>query len=119
MLLKLVSHDKSGRSCSQVDLFDFICQRKVVRQRIFLYQKRRFAKLGNTSVSVARAYPMLKTLPDKTTSTNQLNKACKIYLSCELFLIELEALQFFNHNIAFPFLNIYCIYRFTQDITST
>ena len=46
----------------------------------------------------------LPMLFDKRTRINQLVKACKIYLSSELFFTELEALAFFNHNITFPFL---------------
>ena len=49
---------------------------------------------------------MLKTLLDKTTSTNRLVETCKTYLSNELFFTELESLAFFNHNVTLPFLNM-------------
>ena len=35
-LLSLITHDKSARSCSQADLFDFICEREGQTKRIFL-----------------------------------------------------------------------------------
>ena len=43
-----------------------------VRKHIFLYQQYRFAKLGKAAAWIAQAYPILKTLFDETTSTNQL-----------------------------------------------
>ena len=44
-------------------------------------------------------------LLDEVDSTNQLTETCKIYLSSELFLTELECLSFFNYFVTFPFLN--------------
>ena len=44
-----VSHDKSGKSCSQADLFYFICEQEGVRKWIYLYQLCRFAKLGKAA----------------------------------------------------------------------
>ena len=37
--------------------------------------------------------------------TNQLFESCKIYLSSELLITELERLGYFNHFVTFPFQN--------------
>ena len=82
-------------SCSQADLFDYICERESTSKRVFLYQQKRFAALGKAALSIL----------DEVEGTNQLAEACKIYLSSELFITELECLAYFNHFIIFPFLN--------------
>ena len=51
-------------------------------------------------------------LVDEVEGTNQLVGSCKIYLSSELFITELECLGLFNHNITFSFLN--CVKTSTQ-----
>ena len=94
-LLALITHDKSAMSCSQADLFDYICERESTSKRAFLYQQRRFATLGKAALSIL----------DEVEGTNQLVEDCKIYLSSELFITELECLAYFNHFITFPFLN--------------
>ena len=48
-ILNLVTHDKSAKSCSKADLFDHICEREEVVKRMFLYQQRRFAKVGKAA----------------------------------------------------------------------
>ena len=112
-LLTLITHDKSGKSCSQADLFDHICEREGVNKRVFLYQQRRFAKLGKAASSVFQAKDILQMLVDEVSGTNQLVESCKIYLSSELFITELECLAYFNHYVTFPFLN--CIENSTQS----
>ena len=42
---------------------------------------------------------------DEIDTTNQLKEACKIFMSSELFLTELECQAFFNHNVAFHILH--------------
>ena len=44
--------------------------------------------------------------------SNQLVESCKIYLSSELFITELECLAYFNHFVTFPFLK--CVEMSTQ-----
>ena len=39
-LLSLITHDKSGKSSSQADIFDHICEREQILKRVFLYQQR-------------------------------------------------------------------------------
>ena len=84
-LLALVSHDKSGKSASLAELFDYTCQRENVVKRIFLYQERRFAKLGKAAASIVEAYPILTMILDETHTSNQLVEACFIYMQSELF----------------------------------
>ena len=102
-LLSLITHDKSGKSSSQADTFDYICEREGVTQRIFAYQQRRFAKLGKAAACIVQAHDILTMLLDEVKSTNQLIEACKIYISSDLFLTELECLAFFNHFVTSHF----------------
>ena len=60
-LMTLVSHNKSGKSCSQADIFDFICEREGVRKLLSLYQQRRFAKPDKAAASIVQSYPVLNT----------------------------------------------------------
>ena len=87
------------------DLFDFICKREGTSKRVFLYQQRRFAKLGKPALSILEAKDIFQKLVDKVEGANQLVEACRIYLSSELFITELECLAYFNHFIMFPSLN--------------
>ena len=50
-LMTLVSCDKPGISYSQAELFDLICERQDVQKRLFLYQQRRFPKLGKSAAA--------------------------------------------------------------------
>ena len=113
VLLKLITHNKSGNSCSQADQFDHICEREGVVKRVFLYQQRRFAKLGKAAASILNAKDILLMLLDEIQVTNQLTESCRIYLSSDLFLTELECLAYFNHYVTFPFLN--CVEVSTQE----
>ena len=79
-LMTLVSHDKSGKSCSQAKLFDLTCEQESVQKRLFLYQQRRFAKLGKSAAALVEVYPMLIKLIDEINVTNQLTEACILYL---------------------------------------
>ena len=112
-ILKLVTHNKSANSCSQADLFERICEREGQVKRIFLYQQRRFAKLGKAAASILNAKEILNMLLDEIQSTNQLTESCRIYMSSELFMTQLECLAFFNHYVTFPFLN--CVEISSQE----
>ena len=85
-------------------LCDHICERKGVTKRIFLYQERRFAKLGKSAAALMEAYPILRMVLDETHTSNQLVDSCHIYMESELFLSELRALAYFNYRVTFPFL---------------
>ena len=88
-LLALITHNKSANSCSQADLFDLICEWEGVVKRVFLYQQRRFAKLGKAAASILQAEDVLTMLLDEVEGTNQLVASCRIYLASEIFLTEL------------------------------
>ena len=49
-LLNLITHDKSGRSCSQADLFDHICEREGITKSIFIPTKA-VCQIGKRSCS--------------------------------------------------------------------
>ena len=83
-----------------------------VVKRLFLYQQRRFAKLGKAAASLVKAYPIIKLLLNEVQETNQLVEACKIYIESEIFQTELEVLAYFNHKVTFPFLH--CVEKSTQ-----
>ena len=118
--MALITHDKSAKSFSN-NLFDRICDKENVVKRIFLYQQRRYAKLGKAAGSLLEALSIIKKDLDETYNNNLLIKACKLYIENKLFIMELEVLPFFNHHITFPFLN--CIENCSQedllDILST
>ena len=99
--MTLVSHDKSGKSCSQAELFDLICEREGVQKCLFPYQQRGFAKLGRSAAALVEAYPMLTKLIDEISVTNQLTDDCMLYLSSEFFYTELEVLAYFNQTFLF------------------
>ena len=112
-LIALITHNKSATSCSQADLFEYICEREGVTKRIFLYQQRRFAKIGKAAACILEAKNILNMLLDEVQVTNQLVESCKIYLASELFITELECLAYFNHHVTFPFLN--CVELSSQE----
>ena len=78
-LLSLIIYDKSAKSCSRADLFDFI--REDVSKRVFLYKERQFAKLGKAALSILEAKDVLQMLVDEVEGTNQLVESCKMCLS--------------------------------------
>ncbi|KAG1650219.1 hypothetical protein GQR58_028234 [Nymphon striatum] len=55
--------------------------------------------------SVLQAKDIIQMVIDEVEETNQLVESCRIYLSSELFITELECLAYFNHFVTFPFLN--------------
>ena len=112
-MLKLITHNKSGNSCSQAELFDHICEREGEVKRVFLYQQCQFAKLGKAAASILNAKDILLMLLDEVQVTNQLIESCRIYMSSDLFIMELECLAFFNYFVTFPFLN--CVEVSTQE----
>ena len=90
----------------QICLTIFVKRKVPERQRAFLYQQRRFTKLGKAALSILDAEGTLQKLVDEVERKNQLLvEAWKIYLSSELFITELECLAYFSHLITFPFLN--------------
>ena len=97
----------------KADLFDHICEQEKVSKRVFLYQQRRFAKLGKAPASILQARDILTMLLDEVDGTNQLVESCRIYNASELFITELKCLSFFNHNVTSPFLT--CVESSSQE----
>ena len=112
-IISLITHNKSANSCSQADLFDYICEREGVSKRVFLYQQRRFAKVGKAAACILEAKDTLNMLLDEVQVTNLLVESCKIYMASELFITELECLAYFNHHVTFPYLN--CVEVSSQE----
>ena len=112
-LLNLVYHKSSAKPSSHGETFDFICEREKVVKRLFLYQQRRFTKLGKSAASLLAAYPILQMVVDEVKETNQLVESCRIYLASEIFKTELEVLAYFTQHVTFPFLN--CVEKSSQE----
>ena len=112
-MLNLVSHKSSAKPSSHGETFDFICERENVVKRLFLYQQRRFTKLGKSAASLLESYQQLQMVVDEVKESNQLVEACRIYLASEIFKTELEVLAYFTHYVTFPFLN--CIEKSIQE----
>ena len=113
VLLNLVAQKTSAKPSSHGDTFDFICEREKVNKRLFLYQQRRFAKLGKSAASILESFSILQMVVDEVKESNQLVEACRIYLASEIFKTELEVLAYFNHHVTFPFLH--CVEKSTQE----
>ena len=111
-LLKLVTHDKSANTTSLAEEFDMIVEREGQTKHMSLYHERRFTKLGYSAASLIHAVPLLQMLLDETSKSNLLVEACKLYLECEFFLIELQVLAYFTYKITLPLLN--CVERSDQ-----
>ncbi|KAG1651998.1 ATP-binding cassette sub-family A member 3 [Nymphon striatum] len=62
-------------------------------------------KISLAASSVLQANDIIQMVIDEVEGTNQLVESCRIYLSRELFITELECLAYFNHFVTFPFLN--------------
>ena len=102
-LNKLVAHDTSANSSSQAEFFDYLCERE--REYSAEFSSTRREDLQKASQSLTQAKDILKMLVEEVPSSNQLVQACKLYLSSELFMSELEVLAYFNYHVTFPFLN--------------
>ena len=98
-LLKLVAYDKSANSCSLADEFDYIVERVGKIKHMSLYHQRRFAKLGYSAASILAALPLLQMLLNETEKDNLLVQACRLYIECDFFLTELQALAYFTHKV--------------------
>lgn len=112
-LLNLVSHKSSAKPSFHGKTFDFICEREKVIKKLFLYQQRRFAKLGKSAASILESLSILQMVVDEVKETNKLVEACRIYLASEIFKTELEMFAYFTNQVTFPFLH--CVERSSQE----
>ena len=98
-VLNLITHDKFAQSSSLADLFDHICEHENLTKHRFLHQQCRFAKIGKAAASFLAAMPVLWILFDETEATNLLIQFCRLYLSSELFITELEVLVYVDYHV--------------------
>ena len=68
--------------------------------------------MGKAAAALMKAKDLLTILLDEVEVTNQLLEACRMCISSELFITELECLAFFNYHVTFPFLQ--CIEMSSQ-----
>ena len=105
VVLKLVSHDKSGNSVSLADEFDGVIERRGLLKRMSMYKERNFTELGYCAASILQALPQLRALLSETHVTNLLVEPCRLYLHCERFITELRLLAYFTKHVTLPYLN--------------
>ncbi|KAG1715052.1 Myosin-VIIa [Nymphon striatum] len=67
--------------------------------------KWKYPSTEDAASSVLQAKDIIQMVIDEVEGTNELVESCRIYLSSELFITELECLAYFNHFVTFPFLN--------------
>ena len=104
-MLKLEAYDKSVNSCSLADEFDYIVERERKVKHLSLYHQRRFAKLVYPAAAILEALTLFQMVLNETETDNLLVQACGLYIECEFFIAELQALTYFTDKITWPFLN--------------
>ena len=105
-LCKLISPDTSGKSSSLSDEFDLLIEKKNRVKTVYMYQERRFTKLGTTAASIIDSLDLYQILLDETTRNNLLVKASTLYVNCEYIICALTCLAYFTYKIEMPFLNM-------------
>ena len=105
-LCKLICPDTSGKSSSLSDEFDLLIEKQKRVKTVYMYQERRFTKLGTTAASIIDSLDLYQLLLDQTTRNNLLVKASKLYLNCEYIICALACLAYFTYKIEMPFLNM-------------
>ena len=105
-LCKLITPEVSGRSSSLSDEFDLLLEKVNQSKVVYMYQERRFTKLGTTAGCIRDCIDLYQMLLDNTSRNNLLVHACKLYLSCEYITCALTSLAYFTYKIGMPFLNM-------------
>lgn len=106
-LCKLITPDVSGRSSSLSGAFDLLLEKEKQSRMVYMFQERRFTKLGTTAGCIRDCIELYQILLGNTTQTNLLVQASKFYLSCEYIICALTCLAYFTYKIVTPFLNIF------------
>ena len=105
-LCKLICPDTSGKSSSLSDEFNLLIEKQKRVKTVYMYQERRFTKLGTTAASIIDSLDLYQLLLDQTTRNNLLVKASKLYVNCEYIICALACLAYFTYKIEMPFLNM-------------
>lgn len=116
-LLKLVSVEGDGRTSSLSQEFSLILEEDGVYKTYSLYKERRFSKLGYTAGALYDCLPQFHKLLERTSRSNLLVRACRLYLESEFVIAGLKALSNFTYYITMPFLN--CVERVDQNALCT
>ena len=64
-----------------------------------LYKERRFCKLDSCFNAIIQALPILEQFLEEAPTDNLLAQGSRIYLKCEVFILELILLAYFNHHV--------------------
>ena len=78
-----------------------------------LYKERRFTKLGYSAGAVLDCLEQYKKILEKTTHSNLLVQACKLYVDNDYILAAFKALAYFTFKVTMPYLN--CVERSDQN----
>lgn len=111
-LIKLASHQSSGKTVSLAKEFDLILEERGKAKSFSLYVEKRFTRFGHAAGATLDCYPEFTTILDRTHLDNSLIKACKIYLNCEYIQSALTILAYFTYKVTMPYLN--CIEKSNQ-----
>ena len=71
-------------------------------KNLSLYHQKQFAKHGYSAASILVEFPLLQMVLDETEKDNLLVQACYLYINCEVFIAELQALSYFTHKVTLP-----------------
>ena len=104
-MLKLVSHEESGKPTSLAKEFDVQLEKDGLYKSLSLYKERRFTKLGYTAGAILECLPQFREILNQTHLSNMLSEACKLYVDNEYILCAWKALANFTYKVTMPFLN--------------
>ena len=113
-MLKLVSHEESGKPTSMAKDFDRQLEEDGIAKSMSLYKERRFAKLGYSAGAILDCIQQYDFFLDKTTYNNLLVQACKLYTESEYIRAAFKALAYFTYRVTMPLLN--CVERCDQNM---
>ena len=112
-MLKLVGRDESAKPTSMAQAFDLQLEEDGLYKTMSLYKERRFTKLGYSAAAILDCLPQYEKILEKTTYTNVLVQACRLYCQSEYVCGALKALGYFTYKITMPFLN--CVEQCDQN----
>lgn len=111
-LLKLVSHEASGKTISLATEFDHILDEEGISKSFCLHEKRRFTRLGHTAGAIVDCLPQFKRVLEESSLNNLLAQACRMYIESDYIVAALRALANFTFKVTMPYVN--CVEKTTQ-----
>ena len=112
-MLKIVAHEESAKPTSLAHDFDLQLEEDGVYKSMSLYKERRFTKLGYSAAAILDCLPQYEKVLEKTSYTNLLVQACRLYCQSEYICAAFKALGYFTYKVTMPFLN--CVEQCDQN----